>query len=237
MKIAVCLSGMMRNFENTYPNFKKHIIDQHMPDIFFCGYPNSKGLEYCREKLISFYNPKDFILNEYNEEIRKKICNNEDIFKNNVRTETKINNFLSQLYNIYQSDILRQKYELKNNFKYDVVIRSRIDVFYFKKFELEELLMAKYGYVLIPTEWDFKSVDNRAVSDSFAMTNSQNMSKYSNLFNNYEKLFNEGTHLHPETLFGVHMLDQRLNRIEIKGHGWYKFEDVNTGKDQDRHGY
>jgi hypothetical protein len=235
MKIAICLSGMVRNFENTYPSFKKFIIDEHNPDIFFSGYPNSKGFEYCESKIIELYSPKKIIIQEYTDDLRKMICNNEEKYK--ARPETKVNNFLSQMYNIKKCDLLRQEYEKENNFKYDVVIRSRIDVFYFKKFEEKELQMAQFGYILIPTEWDFKTVNIRAVSDSFAMTNSKNMTKYSNLYNNFDEYYNAGVQIHPETIFGFHLIQQGLTRIEIPGHGWYKFENIETGKNDDRHGY
>ena len=235
MKIAVCLSGMLRNFENTFPRFKKFIIDEYQPDIFFSGYPNSSGIKYCENKLTELYHPKKICIQEYTDQLRKKICDNEQ--KYSARPETKINNFLSQLYNIKTCDNLRQQYEQENKFKYDIVIRSRIDVFYFKRFELKELQMANFGYVLIPTEWDFKSVDIMAVSDSFAMTNSNNMTKYSSLYGMFDQYYNSGVPLHPETMFGTHIARQGLTRIEISGHGWYKFENIETGNDHDRHKY
>jgi hypothetical protein len=236
MKIAICLSGLIRNFENTFPRFKKYIMDTYEPDIFFYGYPNNNGLDYCNKKLIELYKPKKHIIQEYNSDLRKKICEDETKFKN-TRSETKINNLISQLYNIHNCDLLRQQYEAENNFKYDIVLRCRTDVFFFKSFEDHELTMARAGFVLIPTEWDFKNISTICVSDSFAMTNSKSMSKYANLYNKYEKYYNSGCQMHPETLFGKHILNEGLTRIEIKGHGWYKFENLDTGEVQERYGY
>ena len=65
---------------------------------------------------------------------------------------------------------------------YVKIFNQVVDEFFNELIEIfpeeKELQMAKFGYVLIPTEWDFKTVDARAVSDSFAMTNSKNMTKY-----------------------------------------------------------
>jgi hypothetical protein len=237
MKIAICLSGMMRNFENTHHRFKKYIMDQHSPDIFFSGYPNKEGYEYCKEKLINFYNPKKYILNTYNDQIRKKICNDENKYQNNKRTETVVNNFLSQIYNIKLSDQLRIEYEKENNFFYDVVVRSRMDVYYFKSFEENELNIAKEGDILIPDEWDFKIVNKVCVSDSFAMSNSKNMELYSSLYDYYNEYYDSGVIMHPETMFGHHLNKMNLKRFKIAGHGWYKFENIDTGKESDRNNY
>jgi hypothetical protein len=233
MKIAICLSGMMRNFELTFPRFKKYIIDIHNPDIFFSGYPNKQGIQYCKKKILDLYQPKNYIIQDYNDEIRKKICNNEQKYYVNKRLETPINNVFSQYYNIYKSDKLRQEYEINNSFKYDIVIRSRIDVYYFKSFSSEELSLASQGFVLIPDEWDFKVVHAKAVSDSFAMSNSINMSTYSNLYNKIDEYFNDGCLFHAETLIGYHIDKEKLNRVSINRHGWYKFENLD-GIDIDR---
>lgn len=34
MKIAICLSGQLRNYKETFPYFKSFIIDDLSPDIF-----------------------------------------------------------------------------------------------------------------------------------------------------------------------------------------------------------
>lgn len=226
MKIAVCLSGMMRNFEYTFPRFKKYIIDDLKPDIFFSGYPNKNGINYCGEKIIDLYNPKKIILRNYDDNIRKEICLNEKKYLKNKRSETPINNILSQFYNIYTADNLRQEYELENKFTYDVVIRCRIDVYFFRNFLKEELIQATTGLILIPEEWDFKEVNSVAVTDSFAMSNSKNMKKYSSLYKNIEKYYEQGCLFHPETLTGYHLQKENLVRIPVKRHGWYKFENL-----------
>ena len=35
MKIAIVIPGMLGNFESTYPRFKKYIINELNPDIFY----------------------------------------------------------------------------------------------------------------------------------------------------------------------------------------------------------
>ena len=55
------------------------------------------------------------------------------------------------------------------------------------------------------------------------------------LYNNFDEYYNSGIQPHPETIFGVHIMREGLTRIEIPGHGWYKFENLETGNDNDRH--
>ena len=62
MKVAVLISGMLRCFEEVHPEFKKYIMDVFNPDIFFCGYPNNEGLDYCETKIKELWNPKKYII-------------------------------------------------------------------------------------------------------------------------------------------------------------------------------
>ena len=223
MKVAVLVSGMLRTFEETYPRFKKYIIDDLYPDIFFYGYPNKKGIEYCKNKIKELWNLKDFEILEYTDDLRKKICLDENKYEKNKRPETKVNNVLSAAYILKKCNDLRLKYQNDNNIDYDVVLRIRPDYYFINHINQSQLESAKKGEILIPNEWDFKEVHPLAVSDGIALSNNFSMNKYCELYNHIDNYFDEGIMFHPETYFGVHIDRMNLNRKVVHRHGWIDF--------------
>lgn len=67
MKVALILTGYMRNWEDHYPNIKKNIIDKYKPCVFISSYDHSQhsvGKEIVSidvEKVINAYKPKKYI--------------------------------------------------------------------------------------------------------------------------------------------------------------------------------
>ena len=218
MKVAVLLSGMMRNFEVTYPKFKEFILDELDCDIFFSGYPNKQGLNYCTEKFKDLYNPKKFIIREFTDELRMEICPNEELYNSRKRPETNPVSFMSGAWNVKQSNELRKSYEFENNIRYDLVFKSRIDWFFWSKITDEEIKMALDNKLMIPRDWDFKGVNPIAVGDQFAISTPEVMDVYCNLYDDVDKYFQMGEIFHPETLMGRHILEKKMDRFEVIGH-------------------
>lgn len=233
MRVAILLPGMLRNFEVVYPYFKKYVIDPLNPDIFFYGYPNKKGLAYCESKIIELWNPKKYTIKEYTTELRKEICpyENELYMGRNLyaTSERASHTWMSGIYCVKNANILKQQYEQENNFTYDVVIKSRTDIFYYREHSSEELERAQKGELLIPESWDFKSVNAIGASDVSAVSDSKTMDSYCGLYDNIEKYFRESVYaFHPETYCGIHIDRQKLNRtplhVGVNDNGWVMFE-------------
>lgn len=235
MKVAVLVSGMLRIFEETYPRLKKYIIDDLQPDIFFYGYPNKKGIEYCQNKIKELWNPKDFEILEYTDDLRKKICFDEKKYEKNKRPETRVNNVLSATYTLKKCNDLRLKYQNDNNVDYDIVLRIRPDYYFINHINPSQLESAKKGEILIPNEWDFKEVHPLSVSDGIALSNNFSMNKYCELYSHIDNYFDEGIMFHPETYFGVHIDRMNLNRKVVHRHGWIDFHNPD-GVDINRKG-
>lgn len=223
MKVAVLVSGMLRTFEQTYPRFKKYIIDDLEPDIFFYGYPNKKGINYCENKIKQLWNPKDYKIVEYTDSLKKEICLDENKYEKNKRPETKVNNVLSAAYALKNCNDLRLKYQNDNHIDYDIVLRIRSDYYFINHINQSQLESAKKGEILIPNEWDFKEVHPLAVSDGIALSNNFSMNKYCELYNHIDNYFDEGIMFHPETYFGFHIDRMNLNRKVVHRHGWIDF--------------
>jgi hypothetical protein len=225
MKVAVLISGMLRCFEEVQPEFKKYIIDVFQPDIFFSGYPNNKGLEYCDTKVKQLWNPKKYIIRNYTEELRRKIHSNDEKFEKRKVSGARVSSTLSGKYNIKLVNELRKQYESENDIKYDLIILWRPELIFYKTLDEEQIEKAISGDVLIPDAWDFKEVNPICVSDIGVVTNGKSMDIYASLIDCIDKYWEEGYLFHPETLMGVHLEKTGLRRTGVNCTGWYLYYD------------
>ena len=123
MKIAVCFSGVTRNFEDTYPYFKKNLFDQYDTDVFIYGSPNKYGMDYNLDKLNSLYNPQKVILNDHT-------------FYSELDKQYNFKDPLGKMwYNALGADNLRRECEIENKFEYDYVLKMRFDYFFLRTLE------------------------------------------------------------------------------------------------------
>lgn len=215
MKIALLLVGRLDTFEEMYPSLKEYILDPLSPDIFFSGYPNKRGINYCEDKIKELWNPKKYILREYTESVRKEVHPNDEIFNNNRRPETTPHTWLSGIYNVKLCNLLRKEYQIENYFTYDVVIKARTDLNWYRSISQDDLELAKEGNILIPTAWDFKCVHPLGISDVIAISNSDGIDKYASLIDNIDSYWEEGNIFHPESFVGIHINRMGLKRVEI----------------------
>ena len=127
MRIAVCLSGQLRNWELAYHNQMIHWIHgEHDVDYFthtwnYSGdrthishdyvYRDIDDNEY--DRFIQIYKPKKSILESKKQEF----------FYDN-------DHWSSLFYSFSKSILLKREYELENNFEYDIVVKSRPDVIF-----------------------------------------------------------------------------------------------------------
>jgi len=196
MKIAICLSGQLRNYKETFPYFNNFIIKDLNPDIFIYTDKYESEIE-------SLYKPKKF-------GIQKSPIIKYFNFKN-IHSSTNENSLLNQFYKISECNKLKIEYENENNFIYDLVIRCRFDAFFVKRFEKDQLIVNN-NQILVPWGWDFKCVSPYAETDIFALGKSDTMNNYSNIFDNMYKYENDIL-FHPESLIGYNLY---VNSINVK---------------------
>lgn len=144
-RIAICLSGEIRSWENVYETWEKIVEDKNVqvdyfihtwnynnPPLKYYHYISNKEktslnntIEKYKEKvnteeinrMIDLIKPKDFIIESQKE-----------FDALNENQSVKMSTFLSQFYGVMRCARLKKKYETENNFIYDVVIRSRFDL-------------------------------------------------------------------------------------------------------------
>ena len=140
IKVALCLSGMPRDIDYTWPFFEKNLLGSYDVDVFGAFWIDKSGkddghglitkpyehfnesffIDLCKPKIVKFTELNDLIIDKVNE------INNLKLGRANI-APLKNYRALCMLYMIEQADKLRQEYELyKGN--YDVVIRCRSDL-------------------------------------------------------------------------------------------------------------
>jgi hypothetical protein len=146
-KIAILLAGEMRNFDNPniISNNFDNLLGKYDCDLFIStwnkrGYSGYHGtIEYKPYNL----NPisKEYIEDTYTN-IKGINIEDYDVWYNNLNTNLKLfikkgfkcgNKIIKatsfpQLYKIWDANRIKTEFEIKNNFKYDLVIRMRSDM-------------------------------------------------------------------------------------------------------------
>ena len=231
MKVAICISGQMRNFENRLESLKANLLEKYDCDIFIHTweergvttdlnrlFPNGMQ-EYFQSDINS--NPEKFI-EEWSKILPSLDSDNNTITESYLKSiypntksvvvektpkgyevdkmlygvqypEFLLNEFprryhnLSMFYKIKACNDLKRDFELKNNFKYDFVIRIRPDIYLKSKLDLDsngklidEVVFCKSG---------MKADDY--VFDQFFFGNSLLMDKVSDVWSNLAWYWNK----------------------------------------------
>jgi len=225
MRIALCLSGQARFVEQGYNEvlypfiLKDNNIDVfiHTWDIdeyqignqFLAGNQHPVGNPITIDLIdntLRLYNPK------------KHIIESQKYFPDISWTPNHMPGFYSKnaysmFYSIYQSNELKKEYEIKNNFKYDWVIRSRFDI----------KLDSRINF----SEFDNNLINNPngcfndtyGYTDCFAFSNSKNMDIYSDTYNHIDDCINDPT----LSLCGEYILRRWIdnNNIPVVSSIWH----------------
>lgn len=209
MKVAVCISGLLRSFEQTFESLFVNLTDQFDCDFFIHTWEtmgshdrhfdykvsgiNVKNIE---SKIQAIYNPKNLII-----EPRKQFHYSELMRQRNQGRDN--NGLLSMFYKILECNKLKSAYENQYNFKYDCVIRYRADMLIQSKIIIDPML--NLNSIFIPSFGDFGGIN-----DQFAFSNSKNMDSYSSLFDRMNEYLTDGQVLNPEFLLKYHIDKNKL---------------------------
>ena len=145
MRVALCLSGKYRNALECYPSIKKNIIDIHKPDIFISSWKNPLDVQHAmydtqfsenditHTQVVELYNPISFELETYDPNPGgqfSKIIESTDPQSDEERDGCM--RLLGQWYKRMRCNKLKQDWERKCGFLYDVVIVCRFDLQFFE---------------------------------------------------------------------------------------------------------
>jgi hypothetical protein len=193
MKIALLLHGLTRRYDITYPFIKKNIIDKFDTDVFISCWENkveeeniNKGENLPLQGLLDLYKPTNFDFEVYdNEREQSFFC--DEYSKYFPHIETHYKNVWTRLfafyYKVWKANELKKEYEKEKNFKYDVVLKLRTDIF-FKDVLTQNLLneIKNNNSVYIPYG------HGGCINDLLYFANSDLMDKISKLYNNLKNI-------------------------------------------------
>ena len=157
MKIAICLSGFIRTWEYSKISFIKNLVQNLDCDVFIHTYKQNyfeysamkKDVIYSEDEILKMFediNVKGIVIEDRDItkkeiEISTRKYENVTLYKNRIKESSEeIDNFVNlgiriydQLRKIHLCNELRKDYQLKNNIKYDLIVKSRFDVLYVDK--------------------------------------------------------------------------------------------------------
>lgn len=193
-RVAFCFSGQVRTLERCYDTFKTTLFSKiKNPIDIFCHFYENAPLQAQEERLVrNLLNPK---VVEFDQ---PPVFNNEKIQRMHrhalpgapVAHTVRV---MNQLYSIMKANNLKKKYEIENEFKYDVVFRIRPDQLYLGL--LEDMSTVSEGEIYVPDhDWHLGGINDR-----FCFGKSETIDKFSQIYSELDTLITMGR-FHPETM-------------------------------------
>lgn len=218
MRVAVILSGQIRNARYCFPSVDKFILQKYSPDVFIeTWYPDSEIVSWSDgiqkdtltiNEVIKMYQPKCISIEDFKGEISRCI---DEITKEIPVHGNRPNNVYSMYYKIYKSFLQLSNFTQSNQNYYDYIIRLRFDLEFETFPDLNEL---NSDQINIPIGSDWLN----GVNDLLAIGNYANIKKYCELFLKFSDYTKMGISTHPETLLRTHLELENLsvNRFPLK---------------------
>lgn len=180
MKIAYCLHGCIGGLSGksgekldgsekvhsiVSENNKKFFVD-HEFDFFIHSWDT-----HLKDKYINTYNPKKY-----------KIENQIEFSHKSLPKTKRSSDHLSRWYSAKEVLNLKSIYEEKNKIKYDLVILTRLDIFWLKKINFNEIDTSVYNFDQSKVGYSFCSKTSVELADRMIMSNSENMDLFKTMY-------------------------------------------------------
>lgn len=197
MKIALCISGLLRTFEKNFPNLNEFLLNKYHTDIFVHTWSEiDRGIVVSdfENKVCKTYNPKRYLIEnpiDFLESEKMLDLNNANY---------NVNGVLSMFYSIKKS------IELIGDDDYDLVIRFRGDCLLKSDWEL----LSPSSGITIPVYGNFAGYN-----DQIAYGNKENMKHYSMCFDKIPSYCEDNVEFCPEILLKHHLGSTTINRQDV----------------------
>ena len=199
MKIALCLSGQPRAFNQGYEFVRENLLKDNDVTVFIHTWQSPEAHE-----AIMKYEARTW-------QIDPALTNDLSKYTNvpppqpNWKVKDPARSTWNQLYGVMICNSLKSEFELLYDMKFDWVVRSRFDF----------ALNAKI---------DFKNLDNSKLyipncrmspardfgNDQFAFSSSENMNKYSETYKHLDKFYDSGTQMMCEDMMSANWKQHNL---------------------------
>ena len=199
MKIALCLSGQPRCFEQGFEYYKKNLLDHYDVTVFCHVWQTPKAKD-----IFDLYKPAKFAVEAPLDNDLSKYTRVPPP-QPNWKVKDPARATWNQQYALMKANELKMEHEFENKMYYDWVIRARYD------FALN---------VVIP----FETLDNSKLyipncrmtpardfgNDQFAFSSSRHMNSYADSFNNIDKHYDDGVTMIGEEMMSANWKEKGL---------------------------
>lgn len=175
-KVAICISGLVRTGIPAYPVFKRFFSSLGTYDVFIHTWtmPDTQ-----RQQIKQLYNPVGYL---------EQGTINKDAKTVYGAYHQDCGAFGSMLYSIMMSNELKKQYEIENNFRYDLVIKTRFDLIFPKEVVFpttnimpRTIYSSQGNHGIVPTDYE-----NHGISDLIFWGDSPSMDIATNVWRYYK---------------------------------------------------
>jgi hypothetical protein len=213
MRIALCISGQPRGIPLACEFLKHGVIDPNgITDIFVhtwydssCDNKPFDSAQPAQADRVGIWKPDSDVILQDTLEPTVLMCEKPNDFPEYAElpgppsaVQSKI---ASIFYGMWKANELKKAHEEANGFKYDLVIRTRLDLWYRKQVVIKDLLRPEESldeFVYTPHMYQAhrqgdeyytaEGVRYSSLSDTFAFSNSENMDKFCSVHPDFLKL-------------------------------------------------
>jgi len=215
MRTAICISGLSRGVLFCLPSIYQYFIKPLNADVFMHTWDIDVVDDGTANRFLGAPKVWDTVeqkMEYFEEEAERKgykLVYSTDIYQtkswNFLQANIKGSNVVPMSYSIYRANGLKKEEEKKENFKYDLVIRTRMDSLYENTVpsnEIKQVLSDPHKICVCSSlmDWGQKVTRNSFlyeqkpaispfVADNFAFGNSAAMDIYSSLYSNLPELY------------------------------------------------
>lgn len=218
-KVAICLSGQLRTGIKAHTSFVKFFSSLENYDVFYHTWELTPEKS---KKVKELYNPKLYL-------------------EESPLDRRYESSFGNMLYSILMANELKKQYEIENNFRYDLVIKTRFDLVFpeISMFPLDNIwprtIYSAGGNVGI----NHTDYENHGISDLIFWGDSQSMDIATNIYRYYKftalikniyllngyKIDPNDYYLSPGTMIYQKTVDKNIAHIRVNGLGEVPWRD------------
>ena len=225
----------MRSFKDGYICIKKSLMDPNRGfDFYFFIDTWEKSdwrtdgkfqsiLEF-QEKIKNYYNPKHIFIEDersWNTEKYMKYVSDITCLKKGYKgVRSKGEHIPSMFYKIKSCNDKKCEYERKNNLKFDLVMRHRADIKIDGEIDLLSMLKESSDHIFVPLnnnppKFPCSKIDH--TRDMFAISSSENIDYYSEVYQNLDSLCAQTGMFRPEIILHQHLKNNnKIKTIEVE---------------------
>lgn len=200
-KVAIYYSGRVEHNKYNINKEKLKEYEKKYNIIHFC----SLNIDANSEEFINNF-CKDFNISKDRINIEKTIIPDK-ILSSDIKIEGNINNMYSMFYHNYKCIELINKYQEKYNYKFDIIMKYRSDIYSRNTIDFENI---EKETIYIPRDADYGGINDQIAYGDF-----DSMYLYSKCNINFLECGKQRCRFHPESVLLQHLQNEKLKIVRI----------------------